>query len=102
MDGQDAGHRRVHESECLLVERWILVRAWCCTGRGNRLLRTVFRHLIKLGQIISLIFDLILLKINEQFLGGLAAIILTEGVKVLDAIVNKLINLEQEMGLVSK
>lgn len=39
---------------------------------------------------------------QEKFLGGLAAIILVEGVEVLDAIIDKLVNLEQEMGLVSK
>jgi hypothetical protein len=63
---------------------------------------TILGHLIKFGEIISLILDLILLEMQEKFLGGLAAIILVEGVEVLDAIIDKLVDLEQEMGLVSK
>lgn len=63
---------------------------------------TILGHLIKFGEIISLILDLILLEIQEKFLGGLAAIILVEGVEVLDAVVDKLVNLEEEMGLVSQ
>ena len=93
VDSQDVGNRGIHKSKGLQVEWWVLVSTSVRNNLG-RLFRTILSHLIKLGQIISLVLDLILLKIQEKFLCGLASSVFVEGIEVLDTIIYKFIDLE--------
>ena len=102
MNRHDFGLGRIHESESLLVHRWVLLGssspcglravAGICDG-------TFIRNLIEIGEVLALALALVRLEGLEQPLRGATARVSVEKREVLRAVVDQLIHEEQKVSL---